>query len=117
MVGAGKSSAPVKHGFYRAPARPLTTIDEIFADLAERQARLSAYIDRHWSTLSRRNLVALLRLHSQTAGKLASLLRHQHALDEKAADDGFADAMARALRQVGKELGISLCPPLQPPTP
>jgi hypothetical protein len=110
-VGAGKSTLPrIKHGFWRAPRRPLTTIDELIADLAERQARLSDYLDRCGPTLPLRNWVTLLRVHGQTASKLARLLRDKRAREKKAFDNMIEDAIVQALRELGEEWGICLVP-------
>jgi hypothetical protein len=75
-------------------------------DLAEKQARLSAYIDtllNEDSDLA--DIANLLRIHGMNASRLGRLLRDRRALSGDAAD-GIAGAIAQALDELNSELGI-----------
>jgi hypothetical protein len=110
---AGNTNA-LKHGAYQ-PGPPCDNIDAVIQDLAEKQARLSAYIDaglfaREGSPCppSRaEDLVRLLALHSQTASRLGRLLLARQTLSGDA-DDAMQAAIDAALDELSKELGIQL---------
>jgi len=112
-VGAPRGNQnALKHGAYStrpvAPPRPGgATIEEIIQDLAERHAKLSAYIESRMEELQLAELVSLLRLHGQNASRLGRLLRDQRALSGEAAD-GIAGAIAQALDELGTEWGVDL---------
>ena len=103
----------LKHGFYATPTRPLTSIADIIADLAEKQETLSNHIDTILSTADNDDLpnmidlVKLFALHGQNASRLGRLLRDQRALSGDAAD-GIAGAIAQALDELSTELGTEL---------
>jgi hypothetical protein len=104
-VGAPPGNAnAATHGFYTCPARPLTSIDDIIADLAAKQARLSEYIDDHLGDIGMEEIKALLTLHAMTASRLGKLLRDKRALSGDAAD-GITGALAAALAELSTELG------------
>lgn len=107
-VGApeGNENA-LKHGFYRPPDRELTTIEDIIADLAEKQLRLSSYINAHTAEADIEQLAHLLKIHGQNASRLGRLLRDKRALTGDAAD-GISGAIAQALDELGSELGTEL---------
>ena len=50
-------------------------LDARIANLADRQAGFSDYVDRRWHDLSVRQLARVLRCHGQTAVRLGRLLR------------------------------------------
>jgi len=100
------------HGFYAhgptsTPARELSSIEDIIADLANKQAHLSAYIDAYIGDMEIEDLKGLLALHAQTASRLGKLLRDKRALSGDAAD-GISGALAQALAELGTELGADL---------
>ena len=103
----------LKHGFYAQPQQPLTDIADIIADLAAKQAALSAHIDDALSDAdddTRPHLVDLVKLfslHGQNASRLGRLLRDQRALSGDAAD-GISGAIAQALDELSTELGTAL---------
>lgn len=87
---------------------PTPTIDEVIADLATKQAQLSAFIDT--CLAEGRDLLALVRLfalHGQNATRLGRLLRDQQALSGEAAD-GIHGAIAQALDELGEALETEL---------
>ncbi len=55
-------------------------LDARIANLADRQARFSGYIDRCWHDLSVRQLVRLLGGHGQMAVRLGRLLRDRRGM-------------------------------------
>lgn len=106
---AGNQNAE-SHGFYTHTTSPppTATITEIVRDLADKQRRLSQYIDERLDDNATPNeLAALLALHAQTASRLGRLLRDQRALSGDAAD-GMAAAIAKALDELSNELGVNL---------
>lgn len=110
-VGAPIGNANAQtHGLYARPTKPLTTIEDVIADLAEKQARLSAYIDECLIEPDIDSIKALLAIHAQTASRLGKLLRDQRALSGEAAD-GISGAIAAALAELGTELGADLVGP------
>ena len=100
-----------KHGLYAQPSRPLTSIEEVIADLAEKQLALSNQIDVCLDdvddTTSPQDIAKLFALHGQNASRLGRLLRDQRALSGEAAD-GIAGAIAQALDELSSELGTDL---------
>ncbi len=84
-------------------------IDEIIADLAAKQQRLSAYLDDLLDSdqATPAEVARLLALHAQTASRLGRLLRDRRALSGEAAD-GIAGAIAQALDELSSELGVEL---------
>lgn len=107
-VGAPKRNRnALKHGMFVPTDPPPRNIDEIFADLATKQAALSGYIDAELHTLTVDGLVNLLRIHGQNASRLGRLLRDKRALSGEAAD-GISAAISQALDELSTELGIDL---------
>ena len=98
----------LKHGAYAATHHDLRTIDGIVADLAERQARLTAYLEQVLAEGGDIAEVAkVFALHGQNASRLGRLLRDQRALSGDSAD-GLLDAIGKALDEISTELGIRL---------
>jgi hypothetical protein len=99
------------HGFYAATTRALDTIDEIIADLAEKQILLSDFITETLSDPDGRvtadGLMRVFALHGQNASRLGRLLRDRRALSGDAAD-GISAAIAQALEELQTELGTQL---------
>jgi len=99
-----------RHNFYGAPSRKIETIDDVIADMRERQQQISALISQammnegHTST---EDLVKLFAIHGQGASRLGRLLRDQRALSGQSAD-GLSAAIAAALDELSTELGITL---------
>ncbi|MDY6877366.1 MAG: hypothetical protein SWK90_14340 [Chloroflexota bacterium] len=54
--------------------------DARIADLADRQAGFSDYVDRRWHDLSVRQLARVLTVHGQTAVRLGRLLRDRRGM-------------------------------------
>ena len=102
---AGQVGAP-----YAAPhpERDLTTIEGVIADLADRQARLTAYLEQVLAEGGDIAEVAkVFGLHGQNASRLGRLLRDKRALSGQAAD-GLLDAIGKALDEISTELGVRL---------
>jgi len=98
----------LKHGAYCASTHDLRTIDGIVADLAERQARLTAYLEQVLTEGGDIAEVAkVFALHGQNASRLGRLLRDKRALSGDSAD-GLLDAIGKALDEISTELGIRL---------
>ena len=55
-------------------------LDARIANLADRQAGFSDYVDRRWHDLSVRQLARLLRGHGQMAVRLGRLLRDRRGM-------------------------------------
>lgn len=110
--GEPEEAAPVEQVV--APAAPVEqvaapeTIDDVFNDLAERQAQLSTYINTciH-DGADLQGLVNVFALHGQNASRLGRLLRDRRALSGEASD-GIAGALAQALDELSTELGTEL---------
>ena len=84
------------------------TIDAVIDDLYAKQISLSRTIDRIQSdeNANLRELVQLLRIHGQNAGRLGRLLRDRRALHGDA--DGLSDAVNQALDELSEEWGVKL---------
>jgi uncharacterized protein YoxC len=93
-----------RHGAYEGQAKEFTTIDDLIDDLMEKQARLSALLDR---VMDVREAMMLVSLHSQNAARLGKLMLNKKAL-EKDAKDPFQEALASVLDELEEELGLSL---------
>lgn len=108
---AEPTGRPPTHGFYAKPRKPpedTADINQVIADLATKQAQLSAYIDT--CLAQGRDLTALahlLALHAQNASRLGRLLRDKKALSGEAAD-GLSDAIAVALDEIATLRGTDL---------
>jgi hypothetical protein len=105
-VGAprGPRNGMWRHGAYEGQAKEFTTIDDLIDDLMEKQARLSALLDR---VMDVREAMMLVSLHSQNAARLGKLMLNKKAL-EKDAKDPFQEALASVLDELEEELGLSL---------
>ena len=107
-VPSGDASAPDASPGSGQPERDLTTIDGVIADLAERQARLTAFLERVLAEGGDLTEVAkVFALHGQNASRLGRLLRDKRALSGQSAD-GLLDAIGKALDEISTELGIKL---------
>jgi hypothetical protein len=106
----GQGSPSFWHGAYAAPAHPVETVADVIADLSAKQGRLSALLDQYLDTDEglTPQLVTLFALHSQNAGKLAQMLRHQKGEAERTAADELRKAMDEALDELAKETGLEL---------
>jgi len=54
--------------------------DDRIADMADRQARFSGYIDRWWDDVSVRQLAGVLAVHGRTAVRLGQFLRDRRGV-------------------------------------
>jgi hypothetical protein len=93
-----------RHGGYEQPTKEFTTIDDLIEDLMEKQARLSALLDR---VMDVREAMMLVSLHSQNAARLGKLMLNKKALD-KDAKDPFEEALHEVLDELVEELGLEL---------
>jgi hypothetical protein len=99
-----------KTGFYAKPAKPLNTIEEVVADLMQRQSLLSAYIEAQVSAEDAPNvkeMSKLLGVLGQNASRIGRLLRDQRALSGASAD-GLLAAVGAVLDELSTELGVKL---------
>ena len=105
-VGAppGPDNGMWRHGAYEGLTKEFTTIDDLIDDLMEKQARLSALLDR---VMDVREAMMLVSLHSQNAARLGKLMLNKKAL-EKDAEDPFQQALNEVLDELEEELGLSL---------
>ena len=88
-MGAPKGNRnAVKHGFYVRVERDLTQIEDVVADLADRQQELVSYILDQLESGSTdvQGMARLFALHGQNASRLRRLLRDQRALSGQSAD-------------------------------
>jgi hypothetical protein len=86
----------------------LTTIEGVIADLAERQARLTAYLEQvlvEGGDIA--EVARVFALHGQNASRLGRLLRDKRALSGDSADS-LLSAIGTALDEISTELGIKL---------
>ena len=66
------------HGFYVHPAKKLEGIDDVIADLLEKQEQLSAYIDEQMvEGADAGDMIKLLELSAKNASRMGRLLRDQ----------------------------------------
>ena len=93
-----------KHGAYAGRTKEFTTIDDLIDDLMEKQARLSALLDR---VMDIREAMMLVSLHSQNAARLGKLMLNKKAL-EKDAEDPFQQALNEVLDELAEELDLRL---------
>ncbi len=93
-----------KHGAYEGQTKEFTSIDDLIDDLMDKQARLSALLDR---VMDVREAMMLVSLHSQNAARLGKLMLNKKAL-EKDAEDPFQQALDEVLDELEEELGLSL---------
>jgi uncharacterized protein YoxC len=93
-----------KHGAYEGQTKVFTTIDDLIDDLMEKQARLSALLDR---VMDIREAMMLVSLHSQNAARLGKLMLNKKAL-EKDAEDPFQQALNEVLDELAEELDLKL---------
>jgi hypothetical protein len=104
---AGNKNAE-RHGFYAGRGLDLTKIDHVVADLAERQALLTSYLEKRLADGAEvEEMARLFALHGQNASRLGRLLRDQRALSGDSAD-GLLSAIGQALDELSTELGIEL---------
>jgi uncharacterized protein YoxC len=93
-----------KHGAYEGQTKEFTSIDDLIDDLMEKQARLSALLDR---VMDVREAMMLVSLHSQNAARLGKLMLNKKAL-EKDAEDPFQQALNEVLDELAGELDLKL---------
>jgi uncharacterized protein YoxC len=93
-----------KHGAYEGQTKEFTTIDDLIDDLMEKQARLSALLDR---VMDVREAMMLVSLHSQNAARLGKLMLNKKAL-QKDAEDPFQQALNEVLDELAEELDLKL---------
>jgi uncharacterized protein YoxC len=93
-----------KHGAYEGQTKEFTSIDDLIDDLMEKQARLSALLDR---VMDIREAMMLVSLHSQNAARLGKLMLNKKAL-EKDAEDPFQQALNEVLDELVEELDLKL---------
>ncbi len=107
----GPADAAPEHGALAVPDhlnRDLRTIDGIVADLADRQAQLTGYLEQVLAEGGNIGEVAkVFALHGQNASRLGRLLRDQRALSGESADSLLA-AIGKALDEISTELGVKL---------
>ncbi len=102
------SSRDDSAGRARRASHDLTTIEGIIGDLAERQARLTAYLEQVLAEGGDIAEVAkVFALHGQNASRLGRLLRDKRALSGDSAD-ALLDAIGKVLDEISTELGIEL---------
>ncbi len=90
------------------PQHDLRTIEGIVADLADRQALLTAYLEQVLADDGNIGEVAkVFALHGQNASRLGRLLRDKRALSGESADS-LLEAIGKALDEISTELGIEL---------
>jgi hypothetical protein len=105
---AGRSESVPDAPAALSTGHDLTTIEGVIADLAERQARLTAYLEQVLAEGGDIAEVArVFALHGQNASRLGRLLRDQRALSGDSADSLLA-AIGVALDEISTELGIKL---------
>ena len=97
------------HGFYSAPSKTIESIDDVIADLREKQAALSGILDKLLieGDADRDTVIKLFALHAQNANRLGRLLRDQRALSGKSAD-GISAAIAQAISELSTEWGVEI---------
>jgi len=93
-----------KHGAYAGQTKAFTTIDDLIDDLMEKQARLSALLDR---VVDVREAMMLVSLHSQNAARLGKLMLNKKALAKDPRDE-FDQAFQEVLEELTEELGLKL---------
>jgi len=87
--------------------RPPICIDDVIADLDDKQARLSQYLDRRWRDPEVKHLDRLLAVYSHNASRLGRLLRDRCALYGEPPDP-FKEIINAALDRLSEEWGIDL---------
>jgi hypothetical protein len=91
--------------------KPLPTINNVIRDLAERQRRLSAYIESQIESgeghLSANEIARILGLHGQNAVRLGRLLRERQALAGESTD-AIVKAIEKALDKLAADWGVEI---------
>jgi hypothetical protein len=94
-----------------ASDKPLPTINNVIRDLAERQRRLSAYIESQIESgeghLSANEIARILGLHGQNAVRLGRLLRERQALAGESTD-AIVKAIEKALDKLAADWGVEI---------
>jgi len=91
-------------------------IDAVLARLADRQAALSTYIERHWSELDPVRLARHLAAHGQVTARLGRLLRDRAAICGPPPDP-MEQAVDAALCELENEWGVDGIAPEGPEEP
>jgi len=89
------------------PDAPPICIDDVIADLEDKQARLGSDLDRLWEDAEARHLNRLLAVYSRNAARLSRLLRYRCDIYGQPPDPKDV-AMDLALHYVGQMWGIDL---------
>lgn len=97
------ASSSSDYSFHPLPIQ----IDDLIADLAAKQTRLSQYLDHCWQDPETAHLDRLLAVYSQNATRLGRLLRHRYAIYGPPPDP-FQLVFNQALDMLGEEYGIDL---------
>lgn len=111
-VGAPKGNQnALTHGFYAQIDVPEGgfTIDMLIAELSDKQAILSRYIDRLFADddVDLKELMCLLRVHGMNASRLGRLYKYRVAL-QGSAEDHYEEALNRALDTLSEIWGVDL---------
>jgi len=82
-------------------------IDDLIADLAAKQTRLSQHLDRCWQNPDAEHLDRLLAIYSQNATRLGRLLHDRYAIYGPPPNP-FSVVIDQALDRLSEEWGIEL---------
>lgn len=94
----------VKHGYYRSPAEPPRTVEDIFTGLADRQAQLEQYLNVNLHDLEGEDVIRLIALYAQNASRLSRILRDKRQMG--GSTDELEQAISRVLGDLADEWGI-----------
>jgi hypothetical protein len=107
-VGAPKGNKnAMKHGFYCKPPRPLETIDDALAHMAECLTQLADYLRDNQDALSVDELVRLSTVRGQNLGRFTRMLRDKNEL-EGGHDADLQGRIQEALHRASAEIGVDL---------
>lgn len=104
-AGAPKGNQnAVKHGYYKSPAEPPRTIEDIFTGLAARQAQIEDYLNTNLHDLDGKDLACIVALYAQNASRLSRILRDKRQMG--GSTDELEKAISRVLGELADEWGI-----------
>lgn len=104
-AGAPKGNQnAVKHGYYKSPAEPPRTIEDIFTGLAARQAQLEDYINANLLDLEGEDICRFIALYAQNASRLSRVLRDKRQMG--GSTDELEQAISRVLGDLTNEWEI-----------